>query len=159
MFHAKGYYQKTWTNTAQKNLKVQAPKIAEGFPAIHDFYPATVNIQFEPKIIVCGWDHRTPPIHWDALGPEVFDLLHVRLSFEGIAGSARALWYVAHRSLHRNDPHKHEFLVEKWIDGLRPNMEITLECDRPAIELPYEEQVRDEGGLLKLARTIVVFQQ
>lgn len=152
-----GYYQRTWTGTANRNLPKQSPLIAEQFPAITDFHPATVNVRFEDKIIVAGCDHRTPPIDWRSpKPPETFDLLRVRLRFDGVDDSHTALWYVAHGSVHRLDPHKHEFLVAGFIDGLTHGMRVTLEIDRAVTELPYTvEEVGEHGP--RRARTFVVF--
>jgi hypothetical protein len=151
-----GYYQRTWTGTANRNLPKQSPLIAKHFPAINNFHAATVNIRFEEKILVAGYEHRTPPIDWRSpKPPETFDLLHVRLRFDRIEGSHNALWYVAHGSVHRLDPHKHEFLVERYIDGLTHGLRVRLEIDRQTVELPYTvEDVGEHGP--RRARTIVV---
>jgi hypothetical protein len=156
VFQANGYYRKTWTNSAAGNLQRQVPHISVSFPEIRTFHPATINVRFEPKIIAACPDHRTPPLRWDDLQPEVFDLVRVRLCFEGRTDWVRALLYVPHRSAHRNDPHKHEFLGECFVNNLRDGMGVIMECDRQAIELPYEDQMPGGGGRPRLARTIVI---
>jgi hypothetical protein len=157
MLQARGYYQRTWTGAALGNLPLQIPGIAPGFPEIKDFYPATVNVRFEPKIIVAGCDHRTPPIRWEGGDQgEVFDFVRVRLVFEKLELRLRALMYVAHWSVHRNDPHKHEFLVEKFVDGLQEDMYVVMECDREWIELPYTASEPDSNAP-RLAKTLVIF--
>ena len=156
MFQAKGYYRTTWTNSAAGNLQKQIPLIASGFPDIQQFHPATINVRFEPQIIVAGSDHRTPPLRWDRLNPEVFDIVRVRLQFEGLADRINALLYVPHRSSHRHDPHKHELIAERFIHGLREDMWVIMEGDGPAVELPYEDRSRGGTGKPKLARTIVI---
>ncbi len=156
MFQAKGYYRSSGTRSATQNLQHQLPLIATEFPEIADFYRGTINVRFEPKLIVAGWDHRTPAIQWDSHQPEVFDLVRVRLRFEGLPDKVTAIWYVAHRSSHRSDPHKHEFVAERFVPGLREGGVVYLECTRDNVELPYEEQVRGGGNGPRLARTIVV---
>jgi hypothetical protein len=157
VFQAVGYYQKTWTGKARGNLVRQVPLIASGFPEIRDYYPATINVSFEPKIVVAGWDHRTPPIPWEGGDDgEVFDLVRVRLVFEELDVRVRALWYVAHWSVHRNDPHRHEFLAEQFVPGLREGMPVKLEGDRDAIELSYTESVPGDDGRPRLARTLII---
>jgi len=157
MFQAVGYYQTTWTGKAQGNLVHQVPLIAAGFPEIRDYYQATINVTFEPKILVAGWDHRTPPIRWEGgADGEVFDLVRVRLVLEELEVRVRALWYVAHWSVHRNDPHRHEFLAERFVPGLREGMRIILEGDRDAVELPYTESVCGADGRPRLAQTLII---
>jgi hypothetical protein len=156
LFQAKGYYRRTWGNAAAQNLQRQVPHIVAEFPEIRDFHLATINVRFEPKSIVAGYDHRTRPIQWDNDRPEVFDMVRVGLRFEGLADEVRALLYVPHRSAHRNDPHKHEFIAERFVPGLRDGMGVLLECSRQSIELPYEDQVPGGSGGPRLARTIVV---
>ena len=157
MFSAKGYYRTTWTGSAARNLTRQVPDIEPGWPAIREYYPATINIRFEPKIIVAGWDHRTPPVRWtgDSNG-EVFDLVRVRLSFPALLETVPALLYVAHCSDHRNDPHKHEFLADRFVNGLKENMCVVLECDRNSAELPYTSAQPGGNGKPRRARTIVI---
>jgi hypothetical protein len=156
MLQARGHYQKTWTGAALGNLPRQIPGIEAGFPEIRDFYAATVNVLFEPKIIVAGWDYRTAPICWEGGEQgEVFDFVRVRLIFEELELRVRALMYVAHWSVHRKDPHKHEFLVEKFVDGLEEGMYVVMECDREWIELPYTA-AEPGGSSPRLAKTLVI---
>ena len=111
MFQARGYYRSRGTRSATGNLQRQVDLIAAGFPEIRDYYLAgTINVRFEPKIIVARADHRTTPMQWDHQRPEVFDLVRVRLTFDGFADPIDAIMYVAHRSSHRNDPHMQEGL-------------------------------------------------
>ncbi|MDB5328562.1 MAG: hypothetical protein JWM57_4131 [Phycisphaerales bacterium] len=159
MIQAEGRYARTWTNAAAKNMVRQIPLIAESFPSIVDYYPATLNVVFGPMIIVAGSDCRTPPLQWKAIGEdgetgEVFDLVRCRLTI-GNQGPLNALMYVGHWSLHRLDPHKQEFLAEGFIDGLTDGMAVTFTCDRPAIELPYTKSAQT-GDIAPLARTIVI---
>ena len=159
MGEVKGFYRKTWTNSAAANLQRQIPFIAHTFPEIQSSFPATINVRFEQKIIVAGSDHRTPPIRWDSHTAEVFDFVRVRLAFQGLPDRINALMYVPHRSSHRNDPHKHEFLGERFVNGLSDGMLVTMEFDRQAIVLPYEDQTAGGGSLKepRLARTTVIF--
>ncbi|MGC4030354.1 MAG: hypothetical protein QM754_01215 [Tepidisphaeraceae bacterium] len=155
MFTATGIYQQTWTDKAKQNLVHQVPHIAQSFPTIGDYYPATVNVRFGPMLIVAGSDCRTPPLRWKPAGEdgesgEVFDLVRCRIAI-GPNQPLNALMYVGHWSWHRLDPHKQEFLVERHIAGLEDGMPVTLTCDRPAIDLPYSKQ-RDGDS----ARTIVI---
>ena len=157
VFQATGFYRTTWTGKARENLVRQVPLIVPGFPEIRDYYPATINVDFEPKVLLAGWDHRTPPIPWEGGDDgEVFDLVRVRLVFDELGVRVRALWYVAHWSVHRRDPHRHEFLAEHFVHGLREGMRVVLEGDRPAIELPYTESELGPDGRPRLARTLIV---
>lgn len=147
--------------TARNNLVTQIPQIARGFPSIQALHPATINVRFEPKIIVAGWDHRTAPIRWapDQPNGEVFDLVWVRLLFSALGAQVRALMYVAHWSPHRNDPHMHEFLAETFVQGLQHGMSVAMECSRPFIELPYAggyQSVVPYSHRPRLAKTIVI---
>ena len=160
MIQAEGRYAKTWTNAAAKNMVRQIPLIAESFPSIVDYYPATLNVIFGPMIIVAGSDCRTPPLNWKATGEdgetgEVFDLVRCELTI-GNHGPLNALMYVGHWSLHRLDPHKQEFLAEGFVDGLEDGLPVTLTCGRPAIDLPYSKQRPGENGSPLRARTIVI---
>jgi hypothetical protein len=156
---ATGVYQRTWTGSARANLVTQVPLIARTFPEITSFYPATVNVQCRPMIVVAGYDHRTPPLAWkpggeDGETEEVFDLVRVRLTI-GPNPPLKALLYVGHWSLHRLDPHKQEFLVERFIDELEHAMPVTIDCDRPFVELPYSKTQPGPAGS-SAARTIVL---
>ena|ERR1039457_760382 len=106
MFQAQGYYRSGY-GCASQNLRLQIPGIAMSFPEIRNFHPATINVRFEPKIIVAGFDHRTPPLRWaeGAAQGEVFDLVRVQLLFPDIETRIGALIYVAHWSGLLNDPH------------------------------------------------------
>jgi hypothetical protein len=144
---------------AGNSLAKQIPKIAEGgFPEIRDVHPATINIQFQEKIIVAGADHRTAPIRWD-VGQgegEIFDLVRVRLRFgNSTAPPTPALLYVSQWTVYRNDPHMHEFLAAK-VNGLRTGMSAFLECDRRATVLPYGNGWIDWNGRRRLAKTVVI---
>lgn len=157
MLQARGYYRTTGTGSAWENLKRQVPEIFLGFPEITDYYQATINVRFEPQIIVSGWDYRTPPIRWTGgEHGEVFDILRVWLTFNELSVRAQALMYVAHWSPHRKDPHKHEFLAKKFIAGLRENMSVLMECDHRHIELPYTDSDRGTSGKPRLARTLAI---
>jgi hypothetical protein len=155
MFQAIGYYR-PGTGSAAKNLGKQLPLIAAEYPHIGGYHLGTLNVRFEPKLIVLRADHRTAPIPWDDHSPEVFDLVRVRLRFDGIEAPLPAFWYVAHRSDHRKDPHMHEFVGERFVPGLRHEARVTLECDRVAVELPYEASERGRSGRPRLARTFVI---
>jgi hypothetical protein len=133
------------------------PLIEKGFPEVSRFHCGTINIRFDAKIIVAGWDHRTPPIHWfdQSTAAEVFDLVRVRLMVPDVSVQVRALLYVAHWSPHRNDPQKHEFLAP-FIRGLRHEMPVKLECDRDCVELPYTASEVGVNGRRQIARTFVI---
>ena len=155
MITAKGIYHKTWSNAAAANLVRQIPLIARSFPSIVEYHPATVNVMFEPMILVAGSDCRTPPLNWKAGGEdgqsgEVFDLVRCRLTI-GPHADVAALMYVGHWSLHRLDPHKQEFLLQRYMDGLTDGDRVTMTCEREAIELPYSKSAHG-----KSARTVVL---
>lgn len=159
MVISSGTYQKTWTNLAAAKLVRQLPLIAQSFPSIVGYYPATVNVRFGPMVVVAGFDCRTPPLRWKDAGEddetgEVFDLVRVRLLI-GPNPPLAALMYVGHWSLHRLDPHRHEFLVERFVDGLVDGMPVTMTCGRPSITLPYSKSAADDDGP-RLARTLVI---
>lgn len=154
-----GTYEKTWSNAAAANLVRQVPLIAASFPSIAAYHPATLNVRFGPMVIVAGSDCRTPPLKWKPGGEdgetgEAFDLVRCRLAI-GVRESVGALMYVGHWSLHRLDPHKQEFLADRYIDGLQDGLPVTVEIDRPTIELPYSKQQRGGHGIVH-AHTIVV---
>ena len=86
----------------------------------------------------------------------MFDLVRVKLAFPDLETRVGALLYVAHWSALRIDPHTHEFVAERFVDGLRIDMPVIMECDRNAVELPYESHVRASNGDLYLARTFVI---
>ena len=114
---------------------------------------------FEPMILVAGSDCRTPPLNWKADGEdgqsgEVFDLVRCRLTI-GPHADVAALMYVGHWSLHRLDPHKQEFLVERFVDGLADGMPVELILDRPCVDLPYSKTRAGDRGPVR-ARTIVI---
>ncbi len=156
MLQIQGLY-KSGAGAAAGNLARQLPLIKQEFAEIAGVQPGTINIHFESKLIVAGWDHRTQPIIWSnpSRGGEIFDIVRVHLSFPEIgAESHEAFLYVAHWSGHRNDPHSHEFLASP-IRGLRHGMKVVMECNRPHVELPYTEQAR-ESNPRRLARTIVI---
>lgn len=155
----RGRYCRTWTNSAKANLVTQVPLIARTFPEIVGYYPATVNVRFGPMVVVAGVDHRTPPLRWKPAGEdgeagEVFDFVRGRLTFERSGLTAAALLVVSHWSLHRLDPHKHEFLVESFVAGLADGDAVTFACDRPSIELPYSKA--DATDPDRHARTVVI---
>lgn len=159
MTTATGVYQKTWSNAAAGNLVKQMPLIAASFPSIVDYHPATVNVRFGPMIIVAGGDCRTPPLKWKATGEdgetgEVFDLVRCRLTI-GRHGPLNALMYIGHWSVHRLDPHKQEFLVERFIEGLEDGLPVEVRIDRPCTDLPYSKTRPGDRGSV-LARTIVI---
>jgi len=133
------------------------PGIAQEFPEIAQFITrGTINVRFEPQVIVAGWDHRTLPIGWDGGVPEVFDLVRVRLTVPDLGMREKALMYVAHRSEWRKNPHIHEFLAMSWIPGLRQDMVVLVECDRQYVELPYTLCESGGTGKPKLTRTVVI---
>ena len=155
----RGRYCLTWTGRAHQNLPAQMPLIAATFPEITRCHPATVNVRFGPLVVVAGVDHRTPPLKWKATGEdgeagEVFDFVRGTLTFERLGVSAAALLVVSHWSLHRLDPHKHEFLVESFVAGLADGDAVTFACDRPAVELPYSKV--DATDPNRHARTVVI---
>ena len=157
MVKAQGYYR-AGLGCATQNLTLQIPAIAPSFPEILNYYAATVNVCFEPKIIVAGSDHRTAPIPWirDQPQGEVFDLVRVRLLFIDLDTEVQALMYVAHWSPFRHDPHMHEFLAERFIEGLQQGMTVVMECDRDSVELAYTARYEPPGSKLRLARTLVI---
>ena len=155
MLRLDGVYQLTWSGAAKKNLVSQLPLIARTFPEINGYYAATVNVRFRPQIVVAKAHHRTPPLNWKTGGEddetgEVFDLLRCRLTI-GTRPPAAALLYIGHWSLHRLDPHKHEFLVERFLDGLVDGETVTMDYDGPFTELPYTKHTGTDA-----ARTIVI---
>ena len=147
----RGRYCRTWTNSAKANLVTQVPLIAATFPEVTRYYPATVNVRFGPMLVVAGVDHRTPPLTWKPVGEdgntgEVFDFVRCRLAFERLGVTHASLLVVSHWSLHRLDPHKHEFLVDGYVDGLEDGDAVVLTCDRPAVELPYSKTAEDAAA-------------
>jgi len=160
MLQANGYYR-AGLGYASANLERQIPLIVPGFPEIRDFYRGTINVRFEPKIIVAGYDHRTQPIRW-ADGEEqaeVFDLVRAKLLFPALGTEVQALMYVAHWSPLRNDPHMHEFVAGRFIEGLQQNMVVVMECPRSFIELPYTSgyvSCVPLGSRPRRARTLVI---
>jgi hypothetical protein len=122
-----------------------------------DLASGTINIRFEPMIIVARTDYRTKSIRWNGGDRgEVFDLVRVRLKFEELCAELPALMYVAHGSMHRIDPRNHEFLAKHFVEGLRQDMRVLMSCDREFVELPYGAWVGGENGRPRLARTIVI---
>ena len=155
MLRLDGVYHLTWSGAAKKNLVRQLPLIAESFPEIAGYYPATVNIRFAPLIVIAKADHRTLPLNWKAGGEdgetgEVFDLLRCRLTV-GDRPPAAALIYVGHWSLHRLDPHKHEFLVERFIEGLTDGEPVVMDYSGEFIDLSYTKRKHADA-----ARTVVL---
>jgi hypothetical protein len=157
MFIAKGYYR-SGTGTANRNLKLQRGAIAAEFPEIASYHlEGTINVRFEPAIIVSKGDLRTSAICWQSQGrDEVFELLRVKLSFQNQPDRVAALMYIAHNSPHRFDPHLHEFLAEKFVPGLRHDVAIVMECDRDFIDLPYLDARQGRSGKPLLARMFVI---
>lgn len=155
MLRLDGVYHLTWSGAAKRNLVTQLPLIAETFPEVTGYYAATVNVRFGPLIVIAEAHHRTPPLNWKANGEdgeagEVFDLLRCRLTV-GDRPPAAALLYVGHWSLHRLDPHKHEFLVDRFLDHLVDGEPVTMEYDGPFVDLPYTKRAGADA-----ARTVVI---
>jgi hypothetical protein len=160
ILRAKGYHR-LGDGSAHNNLVRQIPKIALEFPEIQGFYAGTINVRFEPKIIVAGWDHRTPPIIWDngQTQGEVFDLVRVRLLFNDLSAEMEAFLYVSHWTIHRHDPHMHEFIGERFVEGLRHGMEVVMEFSGAFIDLPYRggyKNVIPYTGKPRFAQTLVI---
>jgi hypothetical protein len=157
MVEAQGYYRQG-EGGAARNLDTQIPAIVDGgFPEIRDYYRGTINVQFVPMIIAAGYDHRTAPIRWKDTQPrgEVFDLVRVRLRLTELNMQVRALLYISHWTIYRHHPHIHEFVAERFIEGLRPGMSVLMECDRDRIILPYESRGTLAGKPI-VAETIVI---
>jgi hypothetical protein len=150
-----GYYRAGF-GTGKANLVKQKTFIEKDFPEISAYHHGTLNVRFQPRLIVAGWDHRTQPIKWDDNEPEVFDFVRVFVSLQGQAAEHTGLIYVAHRSDHRKDPHKHELLIAEQLHDLRENMLVCVRCERPHRELPYLAVVSVHDGRPKYARTVVI---
>lgn len=137
----------------------QVDEIAKEFSEIQEYYQqgfGTINVQFEPRILVVGSDHRTRMITWgQQKQKEMFDFVRVKLSFAGLNKEVRGLMYVAYDSAHRQDSHIHEFLVAEKIDNLREGTQVEMECVRSFAELPYTDSSQESGGL-RLAKTLVI---
>ena len=157
MVRAAGYYQPGFGQASQ-SISLQIPKIAaDGFEEIRNYYPATLNVRFEPMVIVAKSQYRTNPIRWKGDQPvgEIFDFIQVRLLFKQPEVQAKALLYISHWTVYRLDPHMHEFLVDKFIGGLQSGTPVLMECDREAIELPYRNRTELNGQPYR-AHTIVI---
>jgi hypothetical protein len=155
MVDIKGYYR-SGANAAKKNLINQAEMLGQEFPEIVPYTQhGTINVQFEPHLLVVGSDYRTKPIKWDKNNPEVFDFVRVRVRISDLNTQAPGFIYIAHRSDHRKDPHMHELLVANHISGLQVNMPVEIRCDRKHVELPYEA-VDMSSGRPCHARVIVI---
>jgi len=79
-------------------------------------------------------------------------LVRVRLYFPDLRSMALAFLYVAHWSPLRSNPHMHEFVADRFIEGLRSDTPVIMECDRAAVEL----RPVSRGDSSMLAKTIVI---
>ena len=122
---------------ASRTVAIQLPFITETFPEIRGCHCGTINLEFEAPLIVAYPDHRTLPIKWKQsleVG-EVFDLVRVSLE-SSTNGTAHDAWlYLAHRSAHRKNLLRHEFIAPYF--NMDTVEELGVVIKRPCIHLSY----------------------